>query len=118
MHLGSRVFLPSHEHPRYYPRNAYVLWTLHYTPGEDITDIVYQISFGYVRISLDDFLTIGYGWNPNNTSALITSYGHSYFGFPEDLFVPADDIFVEFKASHIHQAEGFELEITVRNISG
>ena len=63
-------------------------------------------------------MNIGFGWDPNNASALIITYGHSYIGFPDDIFVPAQNMFVEFESSSSYQAEGFQLDIVVRNISG
>ena len=79
---------------------------------------MYQISFGYFQIDNNDYLTIGYGWNPKNTSASIISYGSSNNGYPPDIFATASNIFVEFDAGTFSTAPGFELSLVVRNISG
>ena len=116
--VGSEVLLPSHGYPNNYPSDAYVLWTFQYASGIDSNDIMYQISFGYLQISSNDYLTVGYGWNPNNATTYIISYGYSYNGLPPDIFTAATKLFVEFDASSSNEAEGFQLTLSVRNISG
>ena len=118
LNIGSQVHLPSHGYPDYYPSNAYVLWTFQFTSGVDNSDIVYQLSFGNVRIDYGDYLRIGYGWNPENTSALIITYGHNYIDNPPDLYITATDGYVEFDASPADQEKGFKLSLLVRNITG
>ena len=116
--VGYEVLLPSHGYPNNYPSDAYVLWTFRYAPGIDSTDIMYQISFGYLQIGSNDYLTVGYGWDPKNATASIISYGYSYGLYPPDIFTAATNLFVEFDASSSYEAEGFQLTLSVRNISG
>ena len=118
LNLESEVFLPSHGYPNNYPSDAYVLWTFVRAYGEESTDIVYEISFGYVRIDYHDYLKIGYGWDPNNATALIISYGDGYYGNPSDIFVSATKIFAEFDATSSYEDSGFQLRLSLRNISG
>ena len=117
--LGDEVLLPSHGYPNNYPNDAYVLWTFQYAPGEDSTNIVYQISFGYLRISSHDYLIIGYGWDPRNTTALVILYGDNYYDSPRDYLVSAGNSFVEFDTSQQYtESNGFRLTLAVRNITG
>ena len=117
MNIGSQILLLSHENPSYYPSNAYALWTFMYIPAIDNEDIQYQISFVYLRIRSNDFLKIGYGWDPNNTTLLISSY-EDYYGYPKDVYATANDIFVEFDANPPDESYGVQLNIKVHNISG
>ena len=118
--LGTEVELPSHNYPGYYPDDAYVLWTFQPASSGDNTDIVfiYHVEFGYVQIGYYDYLKVGYGWNPVNTSAILASYGNYYFGYPADLYIPATDIFVEFDADDYNERTGFELKLGVFSLSG
>ena len=116
--ISSEVLLLSHDIPNAYPSNAYVLWTFLYFPVAENADIVYEITFAYLRINTNDYLRIGYGLDPNNTTNLISSYAGSYYGYPRDVFAIADNIFVEFDANPPGESSGFELNIAVQNISG
>ena len=108
----------------YYPNDAYVLWTFYYhdyETGQDITDIVYQIVFDSVYLGQSDFLRIGSGWDPDKTSAVIAMYGSDddwYWDTPDDLFIDAGKMFVEFDADSTEQWRGFSVTITVRNVTG
>ena len=117
--IGEQIQLTSHNYPSYYyPDYAYVLWTFQYSPGEDTTDIGYVISFGYVGIGYYDYLRVGRGWDPNNATAVIYSQGDYYYGELDDLVIAAGDIFVEFEADSYSESFGFQLNMTVQNISG
>ena len=116
--VGTKVLLPSHNHPGHYPANAYVLWTFQPADGVDINDTVFHIDFGYLRIDLYDYLKVGYGWNANNTSALLASSRDYYYGYPPDLYIPATNIFVEFDAERPYEDSGFELHLTVLRLTG
>lgn len=111
------ISLTSHNYGRHYPANAYVLWTFHYEVGQDTTDIVYQVSFGYISFGSSDFLRIGSGSQPNNSESSVT-YGNHYYGSPNDFSLPAGDMFVEFDADSYGESGGFQLYIAVRNVSG
>ena len=78
------------------------------------TDRVYFISFGYVYLGSYAILKVGSGWDTN--SALKEVRG-SYSGYPDDLYIPAGNMFIEFDAS-IYARTGFNLHISVRNITG
>ena len=70
-----------------------------------------------MRLNYLDYLKTGYGWDPNNASALVVSYGDQSI-YPPDLFLDPIDIFVEFEASVSAEYYGFRLNLAVRNISG
>ena len=116
--MGIEVHLTSHGYPDYYPPNAYVLWIFQYAVGQDSTESVYQISFGYLYFGSDDFLRIGSGSDSNNSTGDLVSFGDYYSGYPDDFFLPAGDMFVEFDADSNSERQGFELWISVQNVSG
>ena len=112
LELGTDVLLPSHNYPNYYPHHAYVLWTFQPGIGEDTFGLTYRISFGYVRINDHDYLKIGFGWDPDDVSALIVSYGDYYYGYPNDLDISATKFFIEFSASAYYESNGFRLVLS------
>ena len=118
LNVGSEVLLLSHDNPSYYPSEAYVLWTFSYNSGVENGDIYYHFSFAYIRIHTNDFLKVGFGWDPTNTTQLIYSYENYFSGYPSDVFVLPQNIFVEFDANPPNEYSGFQLNIAVRNISG
>ena len=112
------VHLTSHGYPDYYPPNAYVLWTLQYAIGQDPTDIVYQISFGYLYFGSNDFLRISSRSDFDNSTGHIVSFGDYYSGYPDDVFLPGGDMFIEFDADSYSERWGFQLWISAHNFSG
>ena len=48
----------------------------------------------------------------------MVQYGDYYTGRPGDLILAAGDIFIEFDADDYAEWQGFQLQISVRNISG
>ena len=117
LNFGTHVSLPSHGYP-YYPANAYVLWTFQFAQGVDSADAVYQIAFGSINIGRYDYLRIGYGWDPNNASALVVTYGNDYRSYTRDIFLNASNICVEFATSSSYESSGFRLDLLVRNLTG
>ena len=115
--LGMDIYLISHNYPDHYPPYAYVLWTFQYASGNDKTDIWYQFQFGNVSLEYGDYLTFGYGSDPENATAIIATFEDYY---PADLFIEPVNIYVEFKADDYNyaQASGFKLNLIVRDISG
>ena len=111
------ITLTSHNYPNYYPRNAYVLWIFQYNM-EDTTDIVYLISFDQLYIDSNDYLRIGSGSDPRNSTGSFKSYGNYYYGYPSNFYIPAGDMFVEFDADSRYHGRGFLLNITVRKFTG
>ena len=118
MSLGTEVQLSSHEYPNYYPPYAYVLWTFQYADSTVSSDLRYRVTFGYVHIQSYDHLKVGTGWDPNNYNSNITSFYGYYSGYPSDLVLPAGDMFVEFYANSYYEGQGFQLEMSVLNITG
>ena len=113
---GTLLQLPSHNYPFFYPPDAYVLWTFQLATADD--NIVYHISYGYVRISHGDVLQIGYGWNSSDYLSLIASYHGYYNGYPGDLIIQSRNIYIEFDADTVYENIGFEISLNVRNTSG
>ena len=113
------IYLISHNYPDYYPSNAYVLWTFQYASGNEKTDIWYQFQFGHVYLDYEDYLTLGYGSDPGNATTIIATF-EDYYGYPADLFIEPENIYVEFKTDYYiyQQASGFKLNLIVRYISG
>ena len=117
--LGMDITLSSHNYPGYYPDDAYVLWLFQYEEGLDTTNIIYVITFnGYVRIDYNDYLKIGYGSDPDNSSSIVASYGDYYSGIPNDIYLNAGDIFIEFDADSYAEWSGFQIQLSVWNSSG
>ena len=115
--VGTSLLIPSHGYPSSYPSNAYVLWTFLFTYEGGATHILFQMSFGYLRLYTGDYLKIGYGWDPSNTSAVVVTY-ENYNDYPLDLFLSPANIFVEFDTSPTGETSGFQLNLAVRNLSG
>ena len=113
---GTFLQLPSHNYPSYYPPDAYVLWTFQLATADD--DIVYHISYGYVRIHYGDSLQIGYGWDPSDSLSLKSSYHGYYYGYPRALIIQSRNIYIEFDANSVNEWTGFEMSLNVQNTSG
>ena len=107
--FGSEVVISSHNYPYYYPASAYALWTFQYAHGEDHDDLSYQISFGYVRLYSYDYLTVGRGWDRENSTAIVVSYHSS--GYPDNAYIDVGRMFVEFKTNSYSQYYGFQLNL-------
>ena len=118
--LDSITRISSHNYPDYYPPKAYILWTFHYDSGSsNNSDIGYYIRFGIVYLGSGDYLRVGYGWDPNDYSEEIASYGNYSEAtvYPDSLVVEAEDVYIEFEADSYGELLGFELEIKVLNAS-
>ena len=117
MSLGTEVQLSSHNYPSYYPSYAYVLWTFRYS-DLPTSDIRYQFDFGYVYLGSSDTLKVGSGWNPDNSSTTFARFYGYYSGYPTNLLIPVGNVHVEFDANSYSERQGFQIQISVRNISG
>nr|XP_054763623.1 uncharacterized protein LOC129270248 [Lytechinus pictus] len=115
--LGMSILLSSHNYPDYYPDDAYVIWRFQYDPLLDRESIIYIIRFQEIVLRANDFLRIGYGSDPGNSSNVVL-YADDIGGSIGDLTVDAGDIFIEFDADGGFGAPGFSLELSVQNISG
>lgn len=114
---GSLIHITSHNHPLFYPANAYVLWTFQFSSADNGT--VYHISFGtYVRIQRNDLLKIGNGFDPNDPLSVIASYQGYYDGYPSDVVIPSSYIYVEFDADSDKEWYGFQMSVIAQNSSG
>ena len=118
LRVGTELLLSSHHYPNYYLKDSYVLWTLAYPDDMDNTDIVFQILFGYVRLDTNDYLRIGYGWDPGNATLQVRSVGPVHGGTERDVFLTAGKVYIEFDANAPREDPGFQLRFVVRNISG
>ena len=118
MAIGDEVQLISHNHPAAYPSNAYVRWRFQDDSGSDRAQTVYHVIFRNIYLGPGDFLRVGHGWDPTNSSAIIKSFGNEYVGRPVDLFLNAGNIFFEFYADSLYQWSGFRISVVVANISG
>ena len=116
--MGDEIQIISHNYPAVYPSEAYVLWKFWDGSGSENSETVYHISFGTIHLASGDFLRVGYGWDPDNSSAIIDSFGDDYTGHPRDLLLPARDMFFEFDADAFSERSGFRISIRVSNISG
>ena len=115
---GSEVELPTHSYPMSYPSNSYVLWRLQYQASGYDDEIYYHILFGYLHLGRNDYLVVGSGLKPDNSSTVIAFFGDDFDGHPHDLLIPAEDLFVEFTADSISEKSGFRIMLMVLNISG
>ena len=118
MAIGDEVQLISHNHPAAYSPNAYVLWRFRDDSGSDRDQTVYHVLFGNMYLASGDFLRVGHGWDPSNSSALIVSFGGGYVNRPADLLLNAGNIFFEFDTDSYYQDVGFNISVSVANISG
>ena len=121
--LGGNVTLTSHGYPNHYPPSAYVLWTFQYETGQDTAGIKYQIVFKHFDLGANDLLTVGPGWNPTSTDeenhALFGAYMYVSEERPDDIFLEAGDIFIEFNATSYEQfqGQGFSLSLIVTGMN-
>ncbi|XP_041473475.1 uncharacterized protein LOC121422473 [Lytechinus variegatus] len=115
--LGTSIHLSSHNYPDYYPDDAYVIWRFQYDPLLDRESIIYVIRFQEIVLQANDFLKIGYGSDPGNSSNVVL-YADDIGGSMGDLTMDAGDIFIEFDADGWLGAPGFSLELRIWNISG
>ena len=107
------IHLTSHNHPNYYPADAYVLWTFHCQTNKLVT-----VSFGYVHIGSNDYLRLGTGWDPSDNAATIVTYHGYYSGYPPDLTVFSEEMYVEFNADSYSERNGFNITLNVVNATG
>ncbi|XP_072168048.1 ovochymase-like [Diadema setosum] len=114
--IGDHIYLPSHNYPDFYPPNAYVLWTFQYASGTNESAAIYQILFGYVSLGSNDYLRVGYGWDPD--SSTVRYYGSNYRYYTYPLVMQARDIYVVFESDASEEARsGFQMELIVYNVS-
>ena len=121
MAIGTRRELESFNYPNAYPHGAYVLWTLQMDNSSTFGNTVFRISFGHIHLYYDNVLSIGSGWDPDDSQSLIEYYD-SYYGYPDDLITSHAQIFVEIDArrryyDHDYFYAGIQLDIILQNIS-
>ena len=70
-----------------------------------------------------DFVRVGYGWEPDNSTAVMAKYGSEHselYETPGKLFFEGNKFFIEYDAESLESLErgGFSLEINVLNMTG
>ena len=118
MTIGSEVSISSPNYATYYRPITNFLWTFQYDSNDDLL-APFHISFEeFVYLYSINSLTIGRGFDPDNSSATSISYGPSYFGYPRDILIEASVIFIEFKSDGIYNEGYFQLNVLLRNNTG
>ena len=112
------INLTSHNYPNAYPSNAYVLWTFQSEPGVDSQGLAFRLLFGYMHLQSGDNLSIGRGWDPNNTVAIVQTFYGYYSGYPSGLSVSGSQMFVEFSTDSSSEGRGFQITMELSNITG
>ncbi|XP_071505175.1 uncharacterized protein [Diadema antillarum] len=101
----SVVNVTSPNFPRPYGRECYHLWQFTAPPG-----LAVRFHFRSFELSIDSYLSIGSGPDPDNVTSILADYHYRYR--PRERVVPGNEAWLEFHCGSFGGSRGFHIEVS------